>query len=308
MVIAAKTAPITVCTRSGKLCGEAATTAVQKAFGQGLKFTPKSPPVSSSLPIGPVIGAVFLAKDVIDVQKEKGNKAAVIKAVVGSGTLAASLAAGSSCAAMAAPAGPIGSILAGIACSLPVALVGDHITDQVIEQQMDVHEDVEIDDSWVPTPDQIEECQDYLDQATEKFNSMTNLDLNTKRREMVKWIMENIKREDNPLMPDECQYIVLHQMLDSLNMADMSNSDWLDMLGDGNSLFDSLSNGAQIMEDQMIRAREIVERMIQLGITNLRTMDGHGRFVYCFLKAIQERGLDVNQWTLDIVDIDESVN
>ena len=229
---AVKTAPTTVCTRSGKMCGEAATVAVKEVFGEGLKNIPKSPtPISSpSLPIGTAIGAAFLAKDVIQIQKEKGNKAAVIKAIGGSGTLAASIAAGSSCAAMAAPTGPIGSLVAGIACSLPVAFVGDQITDEIIEQQMDVNEDVQVDDSWIPTQDQIDKCQDYLDQATEKFNSMNDLDLNTKRREMIKWIMENIKRHDNPLMPEECQYVVLHQMLDSLNMKDLSNSDWLEML------------------------------------------------------------------------------
>ncbi len=325
---AAKTAPTTVCTRSGNMCGKIATEAVKKTFGEGLKDIPKAPIIqpSSTLPIGPAIGAAFLAKDVIDVQGELGSKAAMIKAVGGSGTLAASFAAGTQCAMMAAPTGPIGSFLAGVACSLPVSLFGDHLTDQVIESQVvdqgdtqaaatntdevdaKAEAEAEVDDSWVPTSDQIDKCQDYLDQAHEKWDSMGHQDLNTKRREMIKWIMENMQREGNSLMPEECQYVVLHQMLDSMNMRDLSNSDWLEMLGDGKVLFDSLSNGVQIREDQMLRAREIVEKMIHLGIKNLRTMDGHGRFIYCFLKVLQEKGLDVNEWTLDVADIDQSVN
>ncbi|VVU95447.1 hypothetical protein CPAV1605_1198 [seawater metagenome] len=312
---AVKSAPTTVCTRSGDLCGKATTATVQKVFGEGIKNTPKPPPIGGSpaIPIGPAIGAVFLAKEVIDVQQEFGTKAAVIKTIGGSGTLAASLVAGTQCATMAAPAGPIASLIAGVACSLPVTLLGDHVTDQIIEQHVEIEQNLDgqavVDDSWVPTQDQIEKCQDYLDQAKEKWDSLSgDLDLNTKRREMIKWIMANMQREDNPLMPDECEYVVLHQMLNSMNMKDLSNSDWLDMLGDGNVLFDGLSNGDQVKEDQMIRAREIVEKMLHLGIKNLRTMDGHGRFIYCFLKVLQEKGLDVNEWTLDVVDLDERVN
>ena len=115
----------------------------------------------------------------LEVHQELGTKAAVIKAIGGSGTLAASLTAGTKCAAIAAPTGPVGSFLAGVACSLPIALVGDHLTDQVIEQEMEQEaEEAQVDDSWVPTQDQIENCQDYLDQANEKIeNSFEKNDL-----------------------------------------------------------------------------------------------------------------------------------
>lgn len=92
--------------------------------------------------------------------------------------------------------------------------------------------------------------------------------------------------------------------------TDMTPEKWLDMVwvDDGCFLFScrtSKTDRTNIIRDQMIRAERILTYMIKNGIYKLRTMDGHGRFVMCFLKTIQNYGLDMNDYTIELVDLNE---
>ena len=311
--------PSQVCTRSGKTCGEAATKFVRDVFGNGLRTAVKKPvstPTTTvtsptSLPsFGHVIAGGILAKEVKETYNEMGAGAAAIKSIGGAGTIAASSAAFASCASYGAIAGPVGSIVAGLACSIPVSIMGDQLTETVIDQHVDVDDEEQVDsDRWEPSDAQLEKCASSLSDAREYWDSLgSGVDLVTKKRLMIRWILENMANPDNALMPAECQYVVLHELMSTMGWGEMSNSDWLTLMGDGSILFDSLTNSESIMKDQMTRAREIVQKMIRDNIRSIRTMDGHGRFVYSFLKAIAECGENVDDWEIDLVDMDQGVN
>jgi hypothetical protein len=82
------------------------------------------------------------------------------------------------------------------------------------------------------------------------------------------------------------------------------NSNWFELMGNGDALF----QGYSTRNDLMIRARSIVQRMRANGQRILRTMDGHGRFVYCFLAALREAGENIDDWDIDLFEIDDQVH
>lgn len=111
------------------------------------------------------------------------------------------------------------------------------------------------------------------------------------------------------------QFEVTQTQFDLLNthaerFQNMSPNDWLDMVwfDDGKFLFSSytrIGDRANIIEDQLCRARSILQYMIENNLYTLRTMDGHGRFVMCFLKVIRDSGLSIEDYTIELADINQ---
>jgi hypothetical protein len=246
-----------------------------------------------------------LTSDVINTYGTQGTEAAVIQGIGGSGTILASTAAASQCALLASPSGPVGAALAGIACGIGTTIMGHRLTDTIIEHLMEV-EDV---NPWTPSEEEIERCAEPIHRAISFWNSLNeSSNLMTKRREMIRWIIENLSRSENSLMPTEAQFVVLNHLREMMEWTEFSNSEWLDLMGDGSILFDQLNAATSIMQDQMDRADAVIDQMMHDNVRNLRTMDGHGRFLYCFLKRLQQRNQNIDEWTIDLVDIDNAVN
>jgi hypothetical protein len=111
------------------------------------------------------------------------------------------------------------------------------------------------------------------------------------------------------------QFEITETQFDILNthaerFENMSPENWLDMVwvDEGKFLFSSYTrNGdrANIIEDQLRRADSIFQYMLENGLHTLRTMDGHGRFVMCFLKVIRDAGYDMNDYSIELADINE---
>lgn len=130
--------------------------------------------------------------------------------------------------------------------------------------------------------------------------------------------------EDDNLVLGKLRNLGFHPSEDQLerleasrfNFCDMSLDRWLHIANSkGNYnrknpiLFDLLStypgNNANILRDQKMRAKEIVESMIRSELFVLKTMDGHGRFVLCFFNEICERELDPSLYTIELYDLNE---
>lgn len=122
------------------------------------------------------------------------------------------------------------------------------------------------------------------------------------RRALIRFIIADNRNRVNRLQVSRDQNEVLRAFREFLGIPRLEyNSDWFDLMGDGNILFDGLPDA--VREDQRARAREIVGRMIATGRTVLRTMDGHGRFVYSFLEALRARGENMDNFDIELMDI-----
>lgn len=71
---------------------------------------------------------------------------------------------------------------------------------------------------------------------------------------------------------------------------------------------DNLRNREPVYQDHTVRAKKIVDHMITHGKKNLVTMDGHGRFVMCFLRELIRRRQKVHEYTITLFDIDDTTN
>lgn len=88
----------------------------------------------------------------------------------------------------------------------------------------------------------------------------------------------------------------------------LNNQQWFEMMGNGACLFSGLHDSAKIREDQRTRADKNVHIMMLEGRNVLRTMDGHGRFIYSFFQALVKRGLSPNDYSVELYDTDPIVN
>ena len=292
------------------LAREAARTTASMCTRSGSCYTPAAevamPAVTATpMPIGPIIGATALVMDVAHVHQEKGGKAAVVKAIGGGATLAAAAAAGKSCALMGAVGGPIASFAAGVACSAVVSFAGNAGTDKVIDNAVD--EAWVVESTYHPKEGALERCEYLIQRIEARLKANEGDEVNTRLRSAVEEIL-GTNGNENSLIPDECQYVALSVAQQLLGMVEFTNLQWLEMLGDGSVLFAGCSNEETRREDLNARAREIVGNMVSRGIFNIRTMDGHGRFVFYLLKVIHERGLDVNDYTIDLYDMNHDSN
>jgi hypothetical protein len=91
----------------------------------------------------------------------------------------------------------------------------------------------------------------------------------------------------------------------------MSGSEWISMMRNGEGvpiLFQGHEDRDNLFEDQMARDRSLVAEMMRRGIKKLRTMDGHGRMLTCFLLALQERGEDVDTYEIEVYEINPNAH
>ncbi len=117
-----------------------------------------------------------------------------------------------------------------------------------------------------------------------------------------------------PFIPTDEHVQLLQTALDEdlleVNPGTLSNSAWYEYLwandDNGGPLF--ANHSEQVFRDQLYRARVLAEVMVNGGFTRLRLMDGHGRFTLCFFHALVERGLDPDDYVVNVVDIDSNSN
>ena len=131
---------------------------------------------------------------------------------------------------------------------------------------------------------------------------------------MISFMVNGYLRSDprKVLMPSGKAVKVLEGLKHCVGLPKRTNRDWYefmrqDGMHDGNLLFGNHPQRQAIRADQYVRAQKIVEHMRATGQRTLRTMDGHGRFVYSFLQEIDAAGEDMNEWTLELFDLDPHV-
>lgn len=64
----------------------------------------------------------------------------------------------------------------------------------------------------------------------------------------------------------------------------------------------------QVYKDHIHRAKHIVKHMITSKQKHIVTMDGHGRFIMCFLRELVRQGEPVQDYTITLLDIDHTTN
>ena len=102
----------------------------------------------------------------------------------------------------------------------------------------------------------------------------------------LKLIMQNNLGE-NKFMPTHDQCDVLSHPLVKEKIGDLIDYDiWNRCLGIDN-LFGHLNNTQQILDDQELRSRKIIQYMLRNKKTKLITMDGHGRFTWVFFNQLR---------------------
>jgi hypothetical protein len=92
--------------------------------------------------------------------------------------------------------------------------------------------------------------------------------------------------------------------------GDLTNRQWHDAFWDidGGVLFCHLHLApaviATLFDDQMTRATLLVNEVVQRNMTDIYTMDGHGRFLLCMIHALIVAGEDPDVYNINIVEID----
>ena len=85
---------------------------------------------------------------------------------------------------------------------------------------------------------------------------------------------------------------------------------WHDMLWNDDipSLFQLVPKSGDVLEDQLIRARELINLEKEEETYHIQTMDGHGRFLLSLIHVLLETGEDVNRWTFTFIDNNYTVH
>jgi len=128
-------------------------------------------------------------------------------------------------------------------------------------------------------------------------------------RGMLTHIINEYPRSGNHLQPSENQHLLLSELVDTgriYNPHSLTNSEWLEIVGDGSMLFDMVTPDAHA--DIVERASAVVNTLINTNESHVTLMDGHGRVVYQILADLKERGCNVDEFTFWIYDLDYDVN
>lgn len=113
-------------------------------------------------------------------------------------------------------------------------------------------------------------------------------------------------RAHNSFMPsyEQCQYLVDHQK----EIKKSSLKEWYYQNLDAQypSLFRAVigSQTQKVYEDQFRRANAILNYMIKNNLRHLVFLDGHGRFLWSFIRAILKAKLKPADFSFEVVDID----
>ena len=293
---------------------------------------------------GPAISAGVTAYEVVGDLKEGNTANAVVSTTTGVASYYASLQAGGYCASSTIYLGPVVSGGAAFLCSVGTAIgvqmVGNELktnsvsvssssqdngkTDTGSESSTKVIPDISTatdtnEETKVGTKRKREEEKDCYERVFEahpndrRFQRAHGEYLRLKAtgqsvaHGMLRFIVHEYPRPKNSLMPSENSNIVFTQLRHCIGFPFQSNSALFRFLqaDGGNALF---GNRNDLRRDQRIRASAIVDHMITTGQRILRTMDGAGRFVYSFLEELFRRNLDLDEWTIELFDIDPQVH
>ena len=148
-----------------------------------------------------------------------------------------------------------------------------------------------------------------LNECNEVIDNIEDDDEDAQTRGVIGHIINTFYREENHLQPSWTQHQLLSALVDSGRIFDpreLTNSEWLQVVGNGSILFDLVSDDARI--DIIRRARAVVNALDYSGETHVTLLDGHGRVVYQILAELHSRGLDVNEYTFTLYDLDEDVD
>lgn len=168
-----------------------------------------------------------------------------------------------------------------------------------------------VDDIWEPTADQLSNAS-YLEalRRAEIFLEENNRgELNRTSRRLINFIINDNIREGNALQPSQHSHMLLRHFVNSgqiVNPGNMSNSEWMNLMGNGRSLFRSVLNSTR--EDQFLRARSIAQTLIETGENTVSLMDGHGRIIYLILWHLRNQGMNIDDYRFQIFDLDHDVN
>ena len=100
------------------------------------------------------------------------------------------------------------------------------------------------------------------------------------------------------------------QARDEFKIGALDAEQWTNLMWEGEHslLFERHADAQNLLDDQMKRANALVAEMRSQGLRRLRTMDGHGRFLACFFRALKIAGECVNDYEIEICDIDPHTN
>lgn len=130
---------------------------------------------------------------------------------------------------------------------------------------------------------------------------------------LLKTILTCEKRV-NAFLPSKCQ---TNGLIRSGYKKHSSIHEWHNYVNEGSHynvakspLFTSvITKGIQqYANDQMTRAKIVIEHMKEKGKKRLVTMDGHGRFVLTFVTSLIELNENLNEWEIELIDTDYQVH
>lgn len=153
---------------------------------------------------------------------------------------------------------------------------------------------------------ELNECIEVLN-GIEADNTDNDEDAPT--RGIIGHIINSYPRKGNHLQPSWTQHQLLTELVDSgrvFDPRDMTNLEWLEVIGTGSILFDIVSPEA--IADIVTRAKAIVNALDYFDETHVTLLDGHGRVVYQILAELHARGLNVNDYTFTLYDLDADVD
>lgn len=234
-------------------------------------------------------------------------------------------AAGSACASAAAPSAAINPILpalAGVFCAVTGSVATNVAIDTAASlvtssvQASSVPSDgapYDLDPAeWRPSSWTLASSayRNALQRAEWVYDVVrTNEDPVVRARHMIDYIIRDNPRPENPLQPSQNAQLLLRAFVADgriANPGDMTNSQWLSLLGNGDSLYHNVEDRTR--PDQIERARSIADSLIRSGQRVVTLMDGHGRMVYNILCQLRARGENVDDYEFDIYDLDDDVN
>ena len=180
--------------------------------------------------------------------------------------------------------------------------VNDDIsTEEEVNDDISTEEEVNDD---IPTEEEVNAFHDQFVKLKEIFP----LDTNSVLRELVKYIICTHKLESNQLQPTNKQYLLLRCVIENycmINLHDLSNREWLDIINDDDILMSIVTQDTKA--DLKIRAKAIVNALINSGEKHVTLMDGHGRMLYQILCELSERIPDVNEYTFTLYDLNSNI-
>ena len=132
---------------------------------------------------------------------------------------------------------------------------------------------------------------------------------------MIEFIINTYHRSDDvtSLMPSETASYILREFINNISgfidSSRLKNSQWMKLMENGNILWGVVNAGlCEIKrDDQQNRANAIVNTLINLNLKHICLMDGHGRIVYEIFAALQQRGENIDEYRIDVYEIDADV-